>query len=270
MEIIAVPDMMAEVCASSVLNEFISRWGCPLTMHSDQGRTYESKVFKELCRMLEICKSRTSVRNQRGNGQSERFNRTLLRMIKAYLCCEKKQWDQHLGCLAGAYRATPNEATKKTPNLMTMEREVRLQAELVFGSTGAYQEQEITSYGDYVDKLRSRMQHAHEIARNHLASAAKRRKGIYDTKVALNRYETGDMDWCCAEARKVRVMPKLEPAYDGPYLIKRKISEINFLLQLDKTGKEKLVHHNKLKPYVEDTPLSWLKKAKKKLLLQKT
>ena len=268
-EIIAVPDMTAEVCASSVLNEFISRWGCPLTIHSDQGRTYESKVFKELCRMLEIRKSRTSVRNPRGNGQSERFNRTLLRMIKAYLCGEQKQWDRHLGCLAGAYRATPNEATKMTPNLMTMGREVRLPAELVFGSTGAYQEQEITSYGDYVDKLRSRMQHAHEIARNHLASAAKRSKGIYDTKVALNRYETGDMVWCLAEARKVGVMPKLEPAYDGPYLIKRKISEINFLLQLDKTGKEKLVHHNKLKPYVGDTPPSWLKKAKKKLLLQK-
>ena len=268
-EIIAVPDMTAEVCASSVLNEFISRWGCPLTIHSDQGRTYESKVFKELCRMLEIRKSRTSVRNPRGNGQSERFNRTLLRMIKAYLCGEQKQWDRHLGCLAGAYRATPNEATKMTPNLMTMGREVRLPAELVFGSTGAYQEQEITSYGDYVDKLRSRMQHAHEIARNHLASAAKRSKGIYDTKVALNRYETGDMVWCLAEARKVGVMPKLEPAYDGPYLIKRKISEINFLLQLDKTGKEKLVHHNKLKPYVGDIPPSWLKKAKKKLLLQK-
>ena len=63
-EIIAVPDMTAEVCASSVLNEFISRWGCLLTIHSDQGRTYVSKVFKELCRMLEIRKSRTSVKTQ--------------------------------------------------------------------------------------------------------------------------------------------------------------------------------------------------------------
>ena len=267
-EILAVPDMTAEVCASNILNEFISRWGCPLSIHSDQGRTYESRVFKELCRMMEIRKTRTSVRNPRGNGQSERFNRTLLRMIKAYLCGEQKQWDLHLGCLAGAYRATPNEATKLTPNLLTMGREVRLPAELVFGSTGSYRDEEVTSYGKYVDVLRSRMQHAHEIARKHLSSAAKRSKEIYDTKIAVNKYAEGDMVWCLAEARKVGTMQKLEPAYEGPFLIKRKISEINFVLMLDKTGKQKLVHHNKLKPYVGEKPPNWLKKARRNLLSQ--
>ena len=130
--------MTAEVCAQKLLNEVISRWGCPLSIHSDQGRTYESRVFKELCRMLEIRKTRTSARNPRGDGQAERFNRTLLRMIKAYLCGEQTEWDLHLGCLAGAYRATPNESTRLTPNMLTMGREVRLPAELVFGSTNTY------------------------------------------------------------------------------------------------------------------------------------
>ena len=72
-EILPVPDMTAEVCASKIVNEFISRWGCPLTLHSDQGRSYESSVFREMCRMLEVKKSRTSARNPKGNGQSERF-----------------------------------------------------------------------------------------------------------------------------------------------------------------------------------------------------
>ena len=30
-EILPVPDMTAEVCVSKILNEFISRWGCPYT-----------------------------------------------------------------------------------------------------------------------------------------------------------------------------------------------------------------------------------------------
>ena len=128
-EILAVPDISAEVCASRILNDFILRWGCPLAIHSDQGRTFESKVFREMCHMLEIRKTRTSPRKPRGNGQSERFNRTLLRMIKAYLCGEQGNLDLHLGCLAGANRATPNESTKLTPNLLTMGREVRLPAE---------------------------------------------------------------------------------------------------------------------------------------------
>ena len=56
-EILAVPNMTAEVCAARILNEYVSRWGCPLSIHSDQGRTYESNVFKEMCRMLEVRKT---------------------------------------------------------------------------------------------------------------------------------------------------------------------------------------------------------------------
>ena len=132
----------------------------------------ESNVFKEMCRMLEVRKTYTSVRNPKGNGQSERFNRTLIRMIKAYLCGEQKNWDLQLGCLAGAYRSTPNKSTKLTPNLMTIGREVRLPAELIFGSTEAYDGEKIISYVEYVDSLRSRIQHAHEVAREHLNVAA--------------------------------------------------------------------------------------------------
>ena len=101
-EIIAVPNMTAEVCAARIVNEYVSRWGCPLSIHSDQGRTYESKVFREICRMLDVRKTRTSVRNPKGNGHSERFNRTLIKMVKAYLYGEQRNWDLHLGCLAGA------------------------------------------------------------------------------------------------------------------------------------------------------------------------
>ena len=264
-EIVPVADMTAEVCAQKLLNEVISRWGCPLSIHSDQGRTYESKVFKELCRMLEIRKTRTSARNPRGNGQAERFNRTLLRMIKAYLCGEQTEWDLHLGCLAGAYRATPNESTRLTPNLLTMGREVRLPAELVFGSTNTYDGEDITTYGDYVDILRARMQHAHEVARKHMSTAAKRSKELYDVKVAFHRYKEGDVVWCLMEVRTVGVSFKLEYTYEGPFLIKKKLSELDYVLQLDSTGKERPVHHNKLKPYEGDNPPRWIMKAKRKL-----
>ena len=50
------------------------------------------------------------------------------------------------------------------------------------------------------------------------------------------------------ETRKVGVMPKLQFTYEGPFFIKRKLSEIDLVLQLDKYGAEKSVHQNKLKP----------------------
>ena len=101
-EIFPVPDFTAITCARIILNEVISRFGCPYDLNSDQGTNYESHIFAELCRILEIRKTRTSPGNPRCNGQTERFNKTLIRMIKAYLKDEQRDWDLYLGCLAAA------------------------------------------------------------------------------------------------------------------------------------------------------------------------
>ena len=66
------------------------------------------------------------------------------------------------------------------------------------------------------------MQHAHEIARKHMSLAAVCSKEIYDAKILLNRYETGDLVWCLQESRKVGIMINLQHTYEGPYLIKKR------------------------------------------------
>ena len=53
-----------------------------------------------------------------------------------------------------------------THNLLMLGREVRLPAELTHGS---YTNNEtVTSYGEYVDKLRERLQTAHSVARKYI------------------------------------------------------------------------------------------------------
>ena len=151
-----------------------------------------------------------------------------------------------------------------TPHLLTIGREVRLPAGFVFGRTNTTDER-ITSYGDYVDSTRARMQHANEIARKHMSTAAKRSKDLYDTKVAFHRYNVGDVVWCLMEARKVGISPKLERVFEGPFLVRKKHSEIDFVLQLDRAGTERAVHHNKLKPYEGTHIPRWIVRAKKQI-----
>ncbi|XP_045161051.2 uncharacterized protein LOC123525957 [Mercenaria mercenaria] len=180
-EVVPVPNQTAEECAARVLNDFVARWGTPLAIHTDQGAAFESKLFKELCSMLEVRKTRASARHPQGNGQVERMMKTLLKMVRAYLVGEQDEWDVNLGCLAGAYRATPHESTKLTPNLLAMGHEVRLPADLIFGHKDIRTEERPTC-GEYVQDMREHLHKAHEVARRHLKMSAKRSKQIYDVK----------------------------------------------------------------------------------------
>ncbi|KAH3775210.1 hypothetical protein DPMN_176608 [Dreissena polymorpha] len=102
-------------------------------------------------------------------------------MIGAFLKREQSDWHQNLGCLAGAYRATPHEATRLSPNMMTLWREVRLPADMIFPDLNPSRtEQEDTCI--YVFNVREAMRRAHEVARKHLANEAKRSEEVYDKK----------------------------------------------------------------------------------------
>jgi hypothetical protein len=59
-EAFAIPDQTARTCAEVLVDQVISRLGCPIDLHTDQGRNFESDLFKELCDILQIRKTRTS------------------------------------------------------------------------------------------------------------------------------------------------------------------------------------------------------------------
>ncbi|CAC5413535.1 unnamed protein product [Mytilus coruscus] len=82
---------------------------------------------------------------------------------------EQTKWDKNLGCLAGAYRATPNESTILTPNLMLLGREIRLPHEISKGGIPLTHIKENSSnYGEHVQNLRNSLHKAHKVARAHL------------------------------------------------------------------------------------------------------
>lgn len=47
-EAFTIPDQTALTCASII----VCRFGCPLSLHSDQGRNFESDLFNQLCQFL--------------------------------------------------------------------------------------------------------------------------------------------------------------------------------------------------------------------------
>ena len=101
-EAYALPNQTAEVTAQALVHEFLSRFGCPLEIHTDQGRNFQSDLFQELCRLLGITKTRSSPYHPASNGLVERFNPTLAKMIRSYVHEQEKGWDVYLPLLTAA------------------------------------------------------------------------------------------------------------------------------------------------------------------------
>ena len=82
-ECVPLPTQKAEETAKAAIDNF-SRFGFPLQIFSDQGRTFDSKLFETLCKALQIHKARTTTYRLSANGQVERFNRTLMDAVRCF------------------------------------------------------------------------------------------------------------------------------------------------------------------------------------------
>lgn len=121
LECYAIPNQGAEQVAMSMVERSIARMGCSLQIHSDQGIHFMSDLFFKLCKILEISKTRTTPYQLCANGQIERYNRTILQVIRCYLKIVRFQrhWDRQT-LTAGAV----NRHTGFTGNKMMLGRDI--------------------------------------------------------------------------------------------------------------------------------------------------
>ena len=67
------------------LIKFFCTYGQPQVLHSDQGHNFESAIFTQVLDAFGIHKSHTTPYHPQGDGMVERFNRTLLQLLRAYV-----------------------------------------------------------------------------------------------------------------------------------------------------------------------------------------
>ena len=140
-------------------------------------------------------------------------------------------------------------------------REVLQPQEIIYGSPRA----ENTNYGEYVTQLQNNLTNAHEAARQHLKQSIERYKRNHDLNISKNTYTVGQIAWYLNEQRRKGKCPKLQQVWQGPCIITQNLSDLVYQIQLNKTGKIKIVHHDKLKAPHGENKICWIPQARKKL-----
>ena len=253
-EAIAVPNQEAETIARALVDNFFSRFGVPVDLHSDQGRNFESKVFKACCDLLGIHKTRTTPLRPQSDGMVERFNRTLGEELAKFCADSQDNWDEKLPLLLMAYRSAEHEVTNFSPAHMMFGHELRMPVDLVIGRPPDAEPPPDSA--TYVGRLKKHMDDVHQVVRQRLKVAADAMKSRHDMYARETSFSKGDQVWLYNPRRVKGKSPKLMSDWEGPYEVTDRLSDVTYRIRRPTRGKAKVVHINRLWRY--HTPVfSW-------------
>ena len=236
----------AEALATTLVNEVISRFGVPSQLHSDQGANFCGEVISAMCKQLGIERSRTTAYHPQGNGQVERFNRTLESMLSKMVSANQRDWDKYLPQVLFAYRTSLHETTRFTPFFLNFGRSPNLPVDAMLGRASL--EEQTDTLPQYVQHLQRSLREAYTRVRNHLDLAHKRQKShCHQGKFATEELRVGDRVWLFVPAVKAGRTKKLASLWRGPYTVIDKTSPVNYRIQLIGTTQTLVVHRNRIK-----------------------
>lgn len=175
--------------ADKIFNDYALKFGFPSRIHHDQGGEFENQLFSQLSKYCSVTGSRTTPYHPQGNGQVERFNRTLLQMLKTLTDKDKMNWKDSLNKLIFAYNCTKTDVTGFSPFYLLYGRSPRLPIDMLFNLP--------TEAGggnqcEYVERWKNGMQEAYNIARENAHKSAQRNKKTFDAKVRSSKLYPGD------------------------------------------------------------------------------
>ena len=181
----AIPcqNLLAVTVAKKLRDHWFTIFGIPTRLHSGQGRNFESALIKELCTLYDIRKSSTTVYHPQGNGQTERFNKTLCGLIKSLDHAQRKNWPEWLPHVVFIYNSTPHRVTGLAPYTMMYGREPKIPLDHLLGNLQNDWDE------DFVSQQASMMDKVWKVAQHRNEQALDKDKACHDKRVEVSHWK---------------------------------------------------------------------------------
>ena len=254
--VVAVP--LTSSKAPEILQAFLDRWcnvfGFPYHIHSDQGGNLTSEVWRELCTLLRIEKTRTTPYRPQGNGQNERTNRTIVELLRTTQ--ERHQdWYNRVSHVCFSYNSTPHAATLFSPHYLMFGCEPFSDFDVRTPMGPNVQPEPVN---EHARRIVGHMSDAHVAARDHLRAAAETRKRYYDRDIGENGQSRKVRQFTAGERVLLKIsgmqrnFTKLSDRYIGPFYIITVFPTGTVRIKDRENGAPRVVHHDKLRRFHEE------------------
>ncbi len=242
-EAFPLKDYTTESIAKILVNEVVLRYGFPAKLLSDRGTSFLSKVAQCVYKLLNVEKINTTSYHPQTDGLVERFNKTLVDMLSKLVNDNTDNWDELIPFALYAYRTAIHASTKYTPFELMFGRVAKSPVEIVLSDVDK-KKFDSSEYGSILTKG---LELIRANAKDNLQAAQLKQKLNYDKDKSSVLYNVGDLVYL----KKERRTSKFDVHWIGPFVVIKKITDINYRIrEVDNKRKSLVVHISKIKPYI--------------------
>ncbi|KAL1427100.1 hypothetical protein MTO96_017708 [Rhipicephalus appendiculatus] len=222
--------------------EVFCRHGTPVSISSDNGKPFVSRLWKGLLEHWGI-QDRHTVPYRPAGQMVERHNGTIKQCLRAY-CSNHKDWDQHIPESALAMRTAESVVTGYTPAFLCYGRELRTPWTQAEAKDDA--EPPATAYRAFATEVSKCLQEVLDFSRAHQDHMWRAQKTRYDRHRRPLTIQEGDLvlleSHSLSDAAK-GFSSKLAPRRSGPFRAVKRVGQNDFVLVDPKTGRQRGVGH---------------------------
>ena len=180
-----VKDQTARTAAEMLRNGYFGLFGAPAYLVSDQGKAFTGHLF-QTSELYGVQKLRTLPYHAQTNGQAERMNQTIIRMIGKLEEDKKARWSEYLSEMLSAYNGTRSAVTGYSPYFLLFGRKSRMPVDCLFPTLPNSPHQAKMEVS--VVAMQKRLKEAFTVARHLTSQEAARQRCYYDHKGPVGRW----------------------------------------------------------------------------------
>ena len=217
-----VKDQTAHTTAETLRNGYFRLFGLPAYLISDQGKAFMGHIITHLCELYGVQKLRTMPYHAQTNGQVERMNQTIIRMIGKLEEDKKACSSEHLPELLLAYNATHSAVTGYSPYYLLFGRRSRIPVDYLFPTLHDSPHQ--TKMEVSVAAMQKRLKEAFAVARHLTSEEAAKQHHYCDRKAGAVALQPGDVVMVHTDGfvGKQKVKDRWE---DGDFIIESQLED---------------------------------------------